>query len=443
MKVKISGVLGVVLVYGIAPAQELVPVGGQFQVNSYTTSYQWAPSVAANAQGDFVVVWESYGSSGTDLGYSIQAQRHDAEGMAVGSQFQVNSYTTSYQWTPSVASIAQGDFVVVWESLGSYGTDPDYSIQGQRHGADGMALGSQFQVNSYTTSYQWTPSVAADTQGNFVVVWASYRSSGTDLGYSIQAQRHGADGMALGGQFQVNSYTTDFQYAPAVSADAQGNFVVVWESYGSSGTDTGYSIQAQRHKADGTQLGGQFQVNTYTTSHQQTPSVAADAQGNFVVVWVSDGSSGTDTSYTSIQAQIYNSSGAPVGSQFQVNSYATSYQLRPAAAADAQGNFVVVWASDGSSGTDSGYSIQAQVLNASGGRVGSQFQVNSYTMSSQDAPSVAADTQGNFVVTWQSDRSSGTDTDGTSIQAQRYSTGVIFADGFESGDTTTWSSEAP
>ena len=386
MKVRFAGVLGVVLIYGVALAQELVPVGEQFQVNSYTTSYQWAPTVAAGSQGSFVVVWESYGSPGTDTGYSIQAQRYDASGTPAGGQFQVNSYTTGYQWIPSVAANAQGDFVVVWESYGSPGTDTDYSVQGQRYDASGTPAGGQFQVNSYTTSYQWTPTVAADSQGNFVVVWMSD---------------------------------------------------------GSPGTDTDYSAQGQRHDADGTPLGGQFQVNSYTTSYQRTPTVAADAQGNFVVVWASDGSSGTDTSYTSIQAQVYDSGGAPVGSQFQVNSYTTSYQRRPAVAADSIGNFVVVWASDGSSGTDTDYSIQAQVLNASGTLVGSQFQVNSYTTSSQDSPTVAADGQGGFVVVWQSDGSSGTDTNGTSIQAQRYSSGVLFVDGFESGDTSAWSSKVP
>ena len=77
------------------------------------------------------------------------------------------------------------------------------------------------------------------------------------------------------------------------------------------------------------------------------PSVAADADGDFVVVWESDGSSGTDTSCTSIQGQRYASTGAPQGAQFQVNTYTTSYQRRPAVAADAAGDFVVVWDSYG------------------------------------------------------------------------------------------------
>ena len=440
MRFKTAHLLGLSLVCGMALAHEPVPVGEEFQVNSYTTSNQWAPKVAADAQGKFVVVWESYGSYGADPGYSIQGQRHSADGTPVGSQFQVNSYTTSYQWTPSVAASAQGDFVVAWESYGSYGADPGYSIQGQRHGADGAPAGLQFEVNSYTTSYQWTPSVAADTSGDFVVVWVSFGSYGTDPGYSIQAQRHSADGTPLGSQFQVNSYTTLFQYSPSVAVAAQGDFVVVWESYGSYGADPGYSVQGQLHAADGTPVGSQFQVNSYTTSYQRTPSVAADALGNFVVAWVSDGSAGTDTSYTSIQAQLYDLDGAPIGGQFQVNSYTTSYQQRPTVAADAKGNFIVVWASDGSNEAESGYSIQAQLYDSRGAPVGGQLQVNSYTTSDQDAPSVVASGLGEFLVVWQSDGSSGTDTEGTSIQAQRFTTGVLFADGFESGDTIAWSS---
>ena len=163
--------------------------------------------------------------------------------------------------------------------------------------------------------------------------------------------------------------------------------MVVWRSFGSDGTDTSdWSIQGQRYEANGTPVGGEFQVNSYTTFSQTNPSVAADAQGNFVVVWWSDGSYGTDTSDESIQGQRYDPSGAPVGDEFQVNTYTTGFQGTPAVAIEPQGDFVVVWESDGSYGTDT------------------------------------------------SDRS---------IQGQRYSGGSIFADGFESGDTSVWSNSVP
>src|SRR5262245_33646355 len=73
----------------------------------------------------------------------------------------------------------------------------------------------------------------------------------------------------------------------------------------------------------------QFQVNTYTTGYQEYASVASDASGNFVVVWESEGSPGGDTSSFSIQGRRYTSTGTPIGSQFQVNTYTTGYQLSP------------------------------------------------------------------------------------------------------------------
>jgi hypothetical protein len=110
----------------------------------------------------------------------------------------------------------------------------------------------------------------------------------------------------VGGEFQVNSYTTSNQWTTAVAADAQGNFVVVWESNGSYGTDkSSFSIQAQRYDANGAPVGGEFQVNSYTTGFQGGPAVTVDFLGNLAAVWNSDGSASTDRSSLSIQGKYY------------------------------------------------------------------------------------------------------------------------------------------
>ena len=428
-------------------AGQAAPAGPEFQVNTYTTYDQYGSAVASDAQGNFVVVWWSRGSMGTDTSdRSIQAQRVAANGVPLAGELQVNTYTTSIQFNPEVALDSLGNFVVVWASYGSSGTDSDeYSIQGQRYVASGAPLGGEFQVNSYTTRSQKWPAMAVDALGNFIVVWESNGASGTDTSSSsIQAQRYAANGAPLGGQFQVNTYTTGNQYRPAMALDAQSNFVVVWQSMGSSGTDTSErSIQAQLYDASGLPLGGEFQVNTYTTSFQVEPEVASDAQGNFVVVWWSNGASGTDMDLSSIQAQRYAANGAPLGGELQVNTYTTGGQARPAVASDAQGNFAIVWASNGSSGTDTdGFSILGQRFAANGAPLGDEFQVNTYTTSSQSRSTVTSNGQGDFVVAWDSRGSSGTDTGSSfSIQAQRYD--GLFRDGFESGTTGRWSSTVP
>jgi hypothetical protein len=414
---------------GLAPAPEAfaqapLPEGSEFQVNTYTTSSQGYPDVAARADGDFVVVWQSTGSTGTDgSDSSIQGQRYASDGSVQGAQFQVNTYTTSTQSFPRVEARADGGFVVVWRSQGSSGTDTNSSsIQSQRYASDGSLQGAQFQVNTYTTSDQAYPEVAAGADGDFVVVWQSLGSSGTDTSNrSIQGQRYASDGSLQGAQFQVNTYTTSYQSYPEVVAGADGDFVVVWSSYGSSGTDSSsWSVQGQRYASDGSLQGAQFQVNTYTTSPQVAGSVAAGADGDFFVVWHSGGSSGTDP-FGSIQGQHYASDGSLHGSQFQVNTYTTLLQTGARVAAEADGDFVVVWWSYGSSGTDSSYwSIQGQRYRSDTSAQGPQFQVNTYTTNYQYSPAVAVNSD-DFVVVWTSQGSSGTDTSETSIHGQRYS----------------------
>lgn len=425
---------------------QVSPNGPEFQVNIFTTSGQARPSMAFNEAGDFVVTWLSYGSTGTDASYSsIQARRYKGTGVPLSGEFQVNSYTTSRQIDPAIAVAGTGNFVVAWGSTGSSGTDNFYSIQGQRYDSTGAPLGAEFQINTYTTNAQFRPKVAIGGNGDFVVVWTSMGgSSGTDSYWSIEAQRYDGAGTAVGAEFQVNTYTTSRQKLPVVAADPQGNFVVAWSSYGSTGTDTnGYCVVARRYDGSGAPLGGEFQVNTYTTGTQYNVSMAGDGGGGFVIVWDSTLSSGTDTSSQSIHGQRYDSAGAIVGTEFQVNSYTTGNQFHPVVAARAAGDFVVSWSSLGSSGTDiQSASVQAQRYDSNGIAFGSQFQVNTFTTGDEGiSEAVALDAQGNFIVAWQaSGVSGGTDTLGFSVAAQRYD--ALFRDGFEIG-TSRWSATTP
>jgi hypothetical protein len=180
-------------------------------------------------------------------------------------------------------------------------------VHGQRYKANGFLMGGQFQVNTYTTDTQARPSVASDSAGNFVVVWQSYGSAGGDTSaYSVQGQRYDASGARVGGQFQVNTSTTNTQTHPVVAIDSYGDFVVVWDGYGSPGNDPFVSVQGQIYDSGGAAVGGPFQVNTYTTAQQFFPSIASDPLGkDFVVVWHSIGSAGSDTDNLSIQGQRY------------------------------------------------------------------------------------------------------------------------------------------
>ncbi len=343
-----------------------------------------------------------------------------------------------------------GNFVVVWQSQGgSGGTDTSRSsIQAQRYAADGTPRGGEFQVNTYTSDDQRYAAIAAEPDGDFVVVWTSYGSAGTDNdphpnNRSVQGQRYAADGTRRGGEFQVNTYTTFIQTEADVAVAPDGSSVVVWHTYESGGSDTDQrSIQGQRYRADGTPAGGELQVNTYTTSYQIRPAVAMIGDGGFVVVWESYGSSGSDSDEASIQGRRFAAAGTPIRDDFQVNSYTTERQYLASVAATPDGGFTVVWQSNGSGGTDLDRNIQGRSFRPNGSPVGEDFQINTYTTGPQggffNRPVIASDSLGDFVVAWQSEGSSTTDNSSYSIQGQRFAAGV-FGDGFESGDTSGWS----
>ena len=329
-----------------------------------------------------------------------------APGDAVGNEFQVNTYTTDDQRDAMVAMDATGDYVVTWDS---YGEDGSFQgIYAQRYHADGTTADNEFQVNTYTTSDQRNVRVAMDATGDFVIVWQSSGQDGD--GGGIYAQRYYSDGTTAGGEFQVNTYTTSEQQHPSVAMDSTGGFVVAWDGRGQAGDPDG--VYARRYNANGTAASNEFLVNTWTTNAQKAPDIAMDATGDFVVVW---DSYGQDGDMDGIYAQRYNADGTTAGNEFQVNTYTTSYQALPSVAMDSTGNFVITWTSIYQTGDDS-YGVYAQRYSANGNPAGSEFHVNTYTTSTQGLSRVAMDKVGDFVITWLSNQ----DGDGSGIYAQRY-----------------------
>ncbi len=377
----------------------IAPIGSEFRVNTHTSGEQRTftetpQSVAMDADGDFVVTWSSNGQDGS--GWGVYAQRYNAAGEALGNEFRVNTITSNSQQYSTVAMDADGDFVVTWSSNGQDGSG--WGVYAQRYSAAGEAIGDQFRVNSFTSSSQQFSTVAMDADGDFAVTWSSNSQDGS--GWGVYAQRYNAAGQALGNEFRVNSYTSGSQIYSKVAMDADGDFVVIWNSAGQDGSS--YGVYAQRYSAAGEVLGDEFKVNTYTSNTQRFSSVAMDADGDFVVTW---SSSGQDGSGWGVYAQRYNAVGEALGQEFRVNTFSSGSQLYSTVAMDADGDFVITWSSSAQDG--SGYGVYAQRYNAAGQVIGDEFQVNTYTNNSQRFSNVAMDADGDFIVNWTSNSQDG------------------------------------
>jgi hypothetical protein len=195
-----------------------------------------------------------------------------------------------------------------------------------------------------------------------------------------------------GGEFQVNTFTLFNQWASSAAADPGGGFVVVWTSQHQDGSYLG--VFARRYDAAGAPLGPEFQVNTYTTANQYSGSVAVDGAGNFVVAWMS---AGQDGSGNGIFARRFDRAGTAQGTEFQVNTYTTGDQGGPAVAFDAARNLTVAWAGNGE-GDDSG--IFGRRYDAAGSPRGLQFRINLDTNGIQSDAVLGADGIGRTIATW-------------------------------------------
>ncbi|HEY7574498.1 MAG TPA: RTX toxin, partial [Thermoanaerobaculia bacterium] len=228
------------------------PLSGEIPVNTHTTSNQREPSVAADDAGNFVVVWRGSGQDGS--GDGIFGQRFDADGVPAGAEFQVNTFTTSSQEVPAVSMNGTGEFVAVWQSFA--GDANGFGIAGRRFDAAGAAQGPEFQVNAHTTGNQERPRVAIDASGGFVVVWDTPGQDGNFLG--VFGRRFDASGVAVSSEFSVNTYTTGDQAAPDVAIGSDGRFAVVWRSAAQDGSELG--VFARRYDAANVPVGGEFPV---------------------------------------------------------------------------------------------------------------------------------------------------------------------------------------
>lgn len=266
----------------------------EFRVNSDTPFRHQYPSVDRDASSNFVVVWQREAPTGNpdDNDPGIFAQKFDAEGNRIGEEIVVSTRhgNEGINQHPDVGTDLDGDFVVVWQYAGAAENeiDPD-GVAGRRFDTFGNPLEEEeFVVNSYTDGLQSRPSVAVDFDGNFIVAWAG-EGEGDFSGDGIYAKQFASTGGALGDEFLVNVTTDGFQTLPEISArDVAGHFVVTWQSR-PSGSGQVYGVYGRWFRSDAVPFADEFTIPTTTAGDQESPRLAGDVDGNFVVVWNGDG----------------------------------------------------------------------------------------------------------------------------------------------------------
>nr|CAM76811.1 HEMAGGLUTININ/HEMOLYSIN-RELATED PROTEIN [Magnetospirillum gryphiswaldense MSR-1] len=289
-------------IYGQRFSQDGTKIGAEFHVNTYVTSDQQRPKVAELSNGGFVVTWSSTNQDAST--YGVYAQRFDAAGTAAGVEFRVNNTVSGDQSVRSVTGLADGGFMVVWHDAGL--DTNGYGIYARRYDAAGTAVTNEIRLNDTIALAQKEPAIDVLANGGLVVAWQTMTGDGD--GNGIAVRRFDSSGTALGTETIVNTTVAGEQTQPQVVALANGGYVVGWASANKDGA--GMAAVVRVFDAQGNAVSGEIQANTYTSGDQSALMLTALAGGGFQAAWVSPGQDGAAGG---IYAQRFNADGTLAG----------------------------------------------------------------------------------------------------------------------------------
>lgn len=311
-------------------------VGGVQQANTTTGDTQNYPAITQLSDGGFVMSW--YDNSPNN-GRSAKWRRFDASGTGQTGEVKIlPAWNGTGEWDnpqTELVELDNGNIAVVWSGH----TGPNlYNIHMSIFDTAGNTVLTNVQVNDAATADQKMPTIGKLANGNVAVAWAD--TSGLDgSGDGIRVQIMDSTGAKVGNQAIANTYTTNSQSRPALTALTGGDFIVTWTS---SQDGAGESLHGQRFNADGTKTGGEFQINTYTNSNQSDASITSLSNGGFFVVWQSMGQDGSDTG---IYGQRFDATATKVGSEVQLHTGTSGKQIQPDITELNNGDLIVGWQS--------------------------------------------------------------------------------------------------
>jgi hypothetical protein len=369
------------------------PLGNDFRVDQDAgTEDSGYSSISTDQYNNFIIAWRDNRSGNSD----IYARRFDSSGNPLGNDFRVDQDAgTAFATNPSIATDQNNNFIIAWQDL----RNANYDIYARRYDSSGNPLGNDFRVDQDTgTRSARYPSIATDQNNNFIITWWEYRNNPFD----IYARRYDSSGNPLGNDFCVNPYATGtpsplFDPSPSIATDQSNNFIITYHEHR---RDNNNHIYARRYNSFGNPLDDDFRVDQDAGGERvaHNPSIATDLNNNFIITWQDERDGKND-----IFARRYDSSGNPLGDDFFVDQNAGTVNARdPSIATDLNNNFIITWEDYRNSNWD----IYARRYDSSGNPLGNDFQVDQDAGGTAIAynPSVATDLNNNFIITWQDER---------------------------------------
>ena len=367
----------------------------QFLVNTETDTTQRDAHIARNANGNYIICWDSENQVSANSKSDIYFQLFDANSNKIGTETLANNVTENEQERPALAMNANGNFIIVWASH-SGDFDDIFDIKGRLY-KNNQPVGDEFLVNSTTANSQTKPTVSMNNDGSFVVVWESWFQVDSK---DVYLQRFDADGNKVGNETLVNVTTNSGQGRPTIKHFTNGSYIVIWESWKTVTVGTsnpGYDLYGKIFDASGNILKDEFLINTYTENFQWFADIETFDDLSFVVTWCSWGQDGH---WGGVYMQKFGTLGEKIGNEVLVNNTTVNYQWLPKIRKTSDNKFAVVWSSWQQDGSREG--VYIQVFDYDLNKLSFETKVNDYTDNYQWEPDFIATNNNEYLVTWSS-----------------------------------------
>jgi hypothetical protein len=356
-----------------------------------------SPKIAADNAGNATAVWyQDDGSgtffnrvwatryvadAGTQNGWQAAQPIDDGTGNAIRVALAVNAGGTAFAAWRQYDGASGYNFIWVNRYL------PGAGWEGPRRIEDGNAGDADW------------PDVAADEEGNAIVVW--YQDDGSGV-RNVWSNRYSAADNSWEGPGVRQGDSQFDAITPRIAMDRDGNGVAVWREAETTGPNpTGpYSVWSAHFDASGVgwQEAQRIGEGDATGEQKNAPHVAMDRAGNAMAVWAE-----SDGSYFHVYSNRYvpgtNQWGAAATRLESDNTMQSlgPYYISPFVATDPSGNAVAVWTKPGPCGHMGVYAAHY----AAGSGWGPAALVGECSTGDADKPVVTMDLQGNAYATWE------------------------------------------
>ena len=365
-------------------------------INAQTVGYNEDIFVIEGSYPSYTKISENRFVVSSEVGKDIWAKILDANGQNITNKFRVNTYTDGEQKGAIVKKINDTRFVIGWygELEGDSG-DKD-GIACQIFDMEGKKIGNQFNVSSnnwYSFPLFSKRNILPLNNNRFLVYYDGFGPDDSDL--EVMATIFDEDGNRIGDEFVVNSIIEDRQFLPNAGLINESRFIICWESRNQDSSS--YGVYAQIYDFVGNRIGTEVQVNNYTRSDQRNPQFLSYDENKFLLCWESFGQDGDNWG---IFAQFFDKDGEKLGDEFQVNSFSENDQNGSKLAKISKNKIIISWVSEEQDGSKNG--VYAQLIDGSGNKLGSEFQINSTIHYNQQGQEILILDKEKFIVAWES-----------------------------------------